>query len=306
MRFRLLVWVKNLKKQIMFPLLSNLYDRLPVVREVRRLDHRVTGLLTPLAGAGIIEAIEAVKAGHERYRDPRRLLAHGAQYWSQNYEDGMIAEIFRRIGVQAKTFLEIGAGNGWENNTAALVALGWSGWWIEGDQTLCDHIGAKLRETPATAARLKVRQAFVAPEKITALLAELGVPAEVDLFSLDIDLDTYHVWAALKQFKPRVVVVEYNPAFPPDQAWIHPYQPGRSWNGTQLYGASLKAYERLGAEFGYSLVGCDLIGVNAFFVRNDLVADKFVAPFTAENHYEPARYQLVARTGHPSGLPFVE
>lgn len=54
----------------------------------------------------------------------------------------------------------------------------------------------------------------------------------------------------------------------------------------------------LGHQFGYSLVGCDIIGVNAFFVRNDLVNDNFVSPFTAENHYEPPRYSLVSNRGH--------
>ena len=150
-----------------------------------------------------------------------------------------------------------------------LVAMGWSGWWIDASKKACNVIAAQLREVPAVAARLKLRQAFVSPENVGALLQELGVSAEVNLFSLDIDLHTYHVWAALKNFRPRVVMVEYNAAFPADHAWIHPYHPGRVWDGTQKFGASLKAFERLGAEFEYSLVGCDIIGVNAFFVRND-------------------------------------
>jgi hypothetical protein len=290
----------------MTKLLKKIYQRLPVLHELCRFEFHVADSLRLLEAANVIQALEALKAGNERYRDPRRLLVHGAQYWSQNYEDGMIAEIFRRIGVKAKTFLEIGVGDGRENNTAALVAMGWSGWWIDGDQKACDKISAKLRETPTVATRLKVRQAFVSPEKIAGLLEELGVPAEVDLFSLDIDLDTYHVWVALKQFRPRLVVVEYNAAFPPDQVWVHPYHPGRIWDGTQTFGASLKAFERLGADFGYALVGCDILGNNAFFIRNDLVADKFVAPYTAENHHEPPRYHLLSRSGHPSSLPFIE
>ncbi len=290
----------------MIELLKQIYHRLPVIHELRRFETQVACELKSLREASVLQTFEALKAGNERYRDPRRLLAHGAQYWSQHYEDGMIAEIFRRIGVKAKTFLEIGIGDGRENNTAALIALGWSGWWIEGNPTACDHIAAKLRETPGVAARLKIRQAFVSPEKISGLLAELGVPAEVDLFSLDIDMDTYHVWAALKPFRPRVIVVEYNAAFPPDQSWIHPYRPGRIWDGTQNFGASLKAFERLGAESGYALVGCDIAGTNAFFVRNDLVADKFAAPFTAENHHEPPRYHLTSRAAHPAALPFIE
>ena len=290
----------------MINLLKKIYFGLPVVRELRRFGFHSDRQLKAIQDATILQAFEALKAGNERYRDPRRLLVHGAQYWSQNYEDGMIAEIFRRIGVQTKTFLEIGIGDGRENNTAALVALGWRGWWIEGNPQACATIAAKLRATPTVAARLQVRQAFVSPEKIAALLAELGVPAEVDLFSLDIDQDTYHVWAALSRFKPRVVVVEYNAAFPPDQAWVHPYHPGRMWDGTQTYGASLKAFEQLGAQFGYALVGCDIIGTNAFFVRRDLVGDQFAAPFTAENHHEPQRYHLMTRTGWAPSYPFIE
>jgi len=38
----------------------------------------------------------------------------------------------------------------------------------------------------------------------------------------------------------------------------------------------------LGRQFGYSLVGCEFVGSNAFFVRDDLLAGKFAEPFTAE------------------------
>jgi hypothetical protein len=97
-------------------------------------------------------------------------------------------------------------------------------------------------------------------------------------------------------------VVEYNAAFSPDVEWIHPFEAGGIWDGFQAFGASLKAFERLGASQGYSLVGCDITGINAFFVRNDLVGDKFVAPYTAENHYEPVRYYLLYRWGHKSRM----
>ena len=53
--------------------------------------------------------------------------------------------------------------------------------------------------------------------------------------------------------------------------------------------ASLAAFERLGRERGYALVGCDFTGTNAFFVRADLAEGKFLAPFDAATHYEPSR-----------------
>jgi hypothetical protein len=53
----------------------------------------------------------------ERNRDPKRLLKYGFRAYSQHDEDGMIHEIFRRIGVSNQTFLEFGVGDGTENNT---------------------------------------------------------------------------------------------------------------------------------------------------------------------------------------------
>jgi hypothetical protein len=285
--------------------LRNLYRRLPVVRELLAIEEslkQTRSRLRLLETASLIQALQTLKASDPRHQDPRRLTFHGAQYWSQNYEDGMIAEIFRRIPPVQKTFLEIGVGDGSENNTTALLAQGWRGWWIDGDVTGFATIRQKLAAMPNLAGRLTLREALVSPTNINDIFRDLKVPAEVDLFSLDIDQDTYHIWAVLKDFRPRVVVVEYNSALPPEMAWIHPYEPGRLWAGSQAFGASLKAYELLGRKYGYSLVGCDLLGNNAFFVRDDLVGDHFAAPFTAENHYEPPRYGLYNRWGHTSVL----
>lgn len=57
-------------------------------------------------------------------------------------------------------------------------------------------------------------------------------------------------------------------------------------------GASLSAITKIAEQKGYSLVGCNITGANAFLVRKDLLQDKFCQPFTAEHHYEPARYFL--------------
>jgi hypothetical protein len=58
-----------------------------------------------------------------RYADDRRLLAYGFKAYSQTDEDGIIQEIFRRIGVTTSTFIEIGVGDGLENNTFYMVAV---------------------------------------------------------------------------------------------------------------------------------------------------------------------------------------
>ena len=70
-------------------------------------------------------------------------------------------------------------------------------------------------------------------------------------------------------------------------------------------GASLSAMTQLGSEKGYALVGCDIIGANAFFVREDLAKGQFAEPFTAVNHYQPPRYYLTYGffSGHPGERP---
>jgi hypothetical protein len=145
---------------------------------------------------------------------------------------------------------------------------------------------------------LTCRASFVSRENVVSLFEQLGVPKEFDLLSLDVDQNTYYLWESLRGFKPRVVIVEYNAAIPPEVDWKVQYGAGRAWDGTQNFGASLKAYEKLGLKLGYYLVGCEFTGTNAFFVREDLATDQFIGPFTAENHFEPPRYGYIRWRGH--------
>lgn len=235
-----------------------------------------------------------------RYADPRRLNRHEFRVFSQSGQDGIIAEIFRRIGVRDRTFVEfgVGAGGGFENNSMYLLAQGWHGSWIEAAPEACDQIARQLDFLVAQRA-LQLLNARVTAETIVGLFAQLGTPSEFDLLSIDIDSNDYWVWQRLTAYRPRVVVIEYNSFLPASVQWTVPYAADRTWDDLNIeFGASLKSLERLGRELGYTLVACDLTGSDAFFVRNDLVGDLFVGPFTAEHHYEPMRYYLIQRWGY--------
>lgn len=234
----------------------------------------------------------------ECYADPRRLTRFEHQVFSQGGEDGAIREIFRRIGESNRFFVELGVGGGLENNTAFLLAQGWSGVWLDGSRKNCDAIRARFARE-ISAGRLHLVEAAATAENIDGLLRGVLQTTEFDLLSVDVDRNTYNVWEALGALKPRAAVIEYNALFPADVVWIAEYDASKWWNGTSYFGASLKALEVLGARMGYSLVGCDIAGANAFFVRSDLCGEKFSAPFTAEHHYEPVRYYLHGRPGHP-------
>jgi len=232
-----------------------------------------------------------------KYQDPRRLSGHQFRVYSQNGEDGIFEEIFRRIGTTNQFFAEFGV-QSCENNSLYLLVKGWRGIWLEGDESQVALIQTEMAKQ-IQAGQLAVKRAFITAENIEALFRELQVPAELDLLSIDIDGNDYWIWKALGAFRPRVLVIEYNPIFPPHVRWVMKYNPTHNWQQDSYQGASLKSLELLGAAKGYKLVGCDLTGTNAFFVRDDLVSDHFASPFTAENHHEPARYYLQTRLGHP-------
>lgn len=234
----------------------------------------------------------------DRYTHPLSLARHHGQVYSQNGEDGMLAEIFRRIGLPEQPFfVEIGIENGQQNNTRLLVEQGWNGVWIDGSANAV----AEARHTFAEfiqVGTLRIIHSLVNAENINALLEEAGVPDNITLLSLDIDQNTSYVWRAIRR-RTQVACIEYNASLPPSIDVEVPYDPFAVWDETNWFGASLKALERIGTDKGLSLVGCDFIGANAFFVVDDQARGKFREPFTAETHYEFPKYPVFGHSGHP-------
>jgi hypothetical protein len=294
------------------PAVRKLVDRTPrgVKSGVRRfLDRTSAGNDRRERVANELSALNTMVAHliHERATDsprasePKRLLRHGFKVYSQHDEDGITEEIFKRVGTTNKFFVEFGVGDGLENGTTYCLLKGWSGAWIDGSAVCVDAIESGFRPF-IEEGRLKVRYSFITAENIEQLFSELGVPAEFDLLSFDIDNNDYWVWRAIERYSPRVVAIEYNASFKQTVSCVLPYSPTRIWDHTNYFGASLKALEELGRRKGYSLVGCNYTGVTAFFVRDDLLGEHFAAPYTAENHYEPPRYFARMPNGHPPGF----
>ena len=246
------------------------------------------------------------RARHTAPRRPQAPLRYGFKTYSQSDEDGIIQEIFKRIGTNNRIFVEFGVESGVECNSVKLLVEGWRGLWLEGSATRIEQI-RKNFQTFLDERRLGVSEAFVAAENINALLEQGGVTGEIDFLSIDIDNNDYWVWKAITVIQPRVVVIEYNAALRPPLSLVVPYDPERRWDGSNYFGASLEALVRLGRNKGYRIVGCNFSGANAFFVRDDIAGDHFLDPATAEEHYEPPRYFFpMLKGGHsPRPGPYV-
>src|SRR5215212_1243106 len=100
--------------------LRRIYHRLPVISQLRSHTRQATQKAWDIFFTNL--ALESAKlefafSQSPRYGDPKRLLRYGLQANSQNLEDGMIWEIFRRIGTTSRTFAEIGVESGVQSNT---------------------------------------------------------------------------------------------------------------------------------------------------------------------------------------------
>lgn len=117
--------------------------------------------------------------------------------YSQNDEDGILEEIFRRIGTASRSFVEFGVTDGRENNTLKLLLEGWHGLWIEAGAAYCQKIRRTFGEQ-IDAGALELVQSMVTAENIDALVAgaRAARAGELDLLSIDIDGNDYHVLAA--------------------------------------------------------------------------------------------------------------
>ena len=247
--------------------------------------HRSSRFLQYAALATLQERWVATTTPDNRQPVVDDLTAYELKGFSQNGEDGVIAEIMRRLGIPQGTFVEFGIESGSEGNCVYLAeARGWSGLFIEGDP---EHF-TRLERRYQDRGRIQTVGAMVGPDNINDLIRTAGLEDDVDLLSIDIDGNDYWVWKAVDAITPSVVCIEYNADIAPGVRAVQPFDPNISWNGSNYYGASLAALEDLGSKKGYTLVHTDLTGVNAFFVRNDhaaAFADAAVVPRRAPNFY---------------------
>jgi len=219
-----------------------------------------------------------------------RLNRHEFNVFSQSGEDGIIEEIFNKIGTTNKFFVEIGAGNGDISNTAYLLTRGWEGYWIEADKANFKRIMHMYANVIGQA--LMVKHTRVNAEDVETRFREAEIPISFDLLSIDIDGNDYWIWKAIEKYRSRVVVIEYNALYPPNVSWVMRYNPSHVHDGSKYHGASLKVLEELGREKDYQLVGCNFAGLNAFFVSSQIQFNRS-RKNAAEYYYEPQRKWLI-------------
>ena len=179
------------------------------------------------------------------------LLPFQANVTSQCGEDGVIARALELLGPDDCDgwCVEFGAADGREaSNTYSLItSRGYRAVLIEGDPARFAALSGRHAERPDVHA-LHRMVGFEGPDRLDQLLAATPVPIDFDLLSIDIDGNDYHVWEAVRVYRPKLVVIEFNPTIPNEVDFVQPR------DLTVRQGSSLTALARLARDKGYRLI----------------------------------------------------
>lgn len=192
-------------------------------------------------------------------RQGRWLSEFSWDFNSQTGEDGILAKALSVLPERDGWCVEFGAWDGKHlSNTFHLVeGEGYRVVLIEGDaekyRRLCADYPFKDRGTFVNG--------FVgwsAKDGLDSILGCLPIPVDFDLLSIDIDGNDYHVWKAVEKYRPKVVLIEFNPTASNRMDYFQPADPECNQS------SSPAALVRLGKEKGYELIS--VIGPNLLLV----------------------------------------
>lgn len=230
------------------------------------------------------EALGRIEKRQVQGLAPAEFAAAEFRVFSQWGEDGILQHLLRQIPISRKVFVEFGVENYMEANTRfLLVNDNWAGMVIDGSSQNIDYI---KKDDIYWRYNIKAEHAFIDRENINDLIRRHGISGEIGVLSIDIDGNDYWVWEAIDVVTPSVVIVEYNHRFGAEKSVTIPYKANFQRNEAHYsniyYGASLAALCILGRRKGYSFVGCNAAGNNAFFVRQELKPDSLPETTPAE------------------------
>ncbi|MEO7997536.1 MAG: hypothetical protein ABI852_08830 [Gemmatimonadaceae bacterium] len=237
----------------------------------------------------------------ELNRDKPVIPIHDCEFsiFSQFGEDGIIQKLVRTLPMPNHTFIEFGVEDFAESNCRFLMMNdNWRGFVVDGSDR---WISALQKHDWFWKFDLRAKCAMITRDNVNDVLRESGFDRDVGILSIDVDGVDYWLLEALNAFSPRVLIVEYNSLFGSERSISVPYQSTfvrRQQHYSDLYfGASLGAFAHLAGTKGYSLIGTERAGVNAFFVRNDLLTDSVRAVSVAEAFHQSTLRQSRNREG---------
>jgi|SRR5882672_303347 len=132
-------------------------------------------------------------------------------YTSQFGEDGLIEEVFKLIGIKNKWCVECGAADGvLFSNTRLLIEQGWNSIQIESDEERFNKL-QDLYSDNKNVITLNQKVSLNIQSNLDTILDQTECPKNLDLMVIDVDGQDFYIWNSLIIYRPRVLVIEYDP-----------------------------------------------------------------------------------------------
>jgi hypothetical protein len=187
------------------------------------------------------------------------LNQHKRNVTSQQGEDGIVEKIFEILPSSNQWCVEFGAGDGKElSNTFNLIAnKGWSSVQIEANTSKFKTLSDRYKDNNKVTCINKII-CFEGESTLDHVLKSTSIPLDLDLLLIDIDGNDYYVWQSLNIYRPKLVVIEFNPTIPNCVEFV------QIKDMSVNHGNSLLALSNLGKQKGYELIATT--DYNAFFI----------------------------------------
>ncbi len=199
---------------------------------------------------------------------------------SQSGEDGIIEKILEVIKDNDKWCVEFGSWDGKKlsNTYSLIVDKDYSAVLIEGDKKRFKDLLKTFESNPKVTS-INALVGFNVSDNLDTILKNTRIPKNFDLLSIDVDGNDYHIWDAVKEYKPKIVIIEFNGTIPPQVEFVQP----RDMSITQ--GSSILSITRLAKSKGYELVAAtsNAIYVDAEYFNLFGIEDNSVEEIWTDN-----------------------
>lgn len=182
-------------------------------------------------------------------------------FYSQNGEDEIINDILQTIGDDRKWCAEFGAWDGivGSNTYHFISKKNYKSVLIEGDKNKYKDLVKNMKEYNATCICKYI--SFEGENRLDNIFSKTDIPKDFSFLSIDIDGNDYHIWDSLKNYKPKLVIIEFNSTISNEVEFVQPKD--MSLN----QGCSPLSLVKLAKEKGYELVATTLN--NCFFIDKE-------------------------------------
>jgi hypothetical protein len=217
--------------------------------------------------------------------------------FSQHGEDGIINFLSSNLINNSYNFVEIGCGNGIENNSRNLFNNNWHGVICDNNKNINQYLNI-LKVTIKTE-QVHACVGLIDLENINSLI---NIIKDKDIAFLSLDIDSYDYFILKEIFRnkifPKILCLEYN-CFLTGTNSVKYFKNFDRRKIDKLYGlyfgCSLDAYKTLCKKNNYIFFSTDSSGTNGFFYLKDHFRDEINNIYKIDfmyNEYYVKKHQL--------------